>query len=603
MTAFPIPDAALDGRIAIVGLAGSGKSTTAKGGVERLLATRQRVCIVDLTDGWWGLRLRRDGKRPAFAIAIFGGRHGDLPLNEHAGAVIGQAVALSQEPTIVSLAELDSDAARRRFALAFFDALHRHNRAPLHLVLDEADFYAPQNPVKDGPGPLLLNRVKEIASRGRIRGFRLWPITQRPAKLHKDVLSQAETLVAMQLTASQDRNAIKAWISDQADESAGKDILATLPRLKRGQGVVWSPRLGILEPVHFPLPETYDSSRTPEHGEAVPDVELARLDLPALRERMAAVEEETRASDPKALRARIKELEAEVFKLGHDLTPKPDPAALAEAERTGYQRGVLTERQALSDRLGASSLESAAREAGILAIAMQQQVEQITRGVRAALSFPASAPVAQPVEQGPHKAQVAGSSPAVRTMPGPHARSTGTPKAQPQVKAIAAVGTALPGPQQRILDAIAWWGRVGVDQPSRVQVAVVAGYSPYGGAFQNPLGTLRTAGLIDYPQTGIVALTAAGVRHARWPEAIGATADLHAKVMAILDGPRRRILQPLLDAYPRALTREALAAAAGYEPSGGAFQNPLGALRSLGLIDYPERGKVAALPILFLEGR
>lgn len=49
------------------------------------------------------------------------------------------------------------------------------------------------------------------------------------------------------------------------------------------------------------------------------------------------------------------------------------------------------------------------------------------------------------------------------------------------------------------------------------------------------------------------------------------------------------------------MTREDLAAAAGYEPSGGAFQNPLGALRSLGLVEYPSCGQVVAQPVLFVE--
>ena len=33
-----------------------------------------------------------------------------------------------------------------------------------------------------------------------------------------------------------------------------------------------------------------------------------------------------------------------------------------------------------------------------------------------------------------------------------------------------------------------------------------------------------------------------------------------------------------------------------------AFTNPLGNLRTLGLIDYPQPGRVVALPMLFLEG-
>jgi hypothetical protein len=76
---------------------------------------------------------------------------------------------------------------------------------------------------------------------------------------------------------------------------------------------------------------------------------------------------------------------------------------------------------------------------------------------------------------------------------------------------------------------------------------------------------------------------------------------LQHKILDRLDGPRRRILQPLLVCYPGDLSREELAEKAGYSPEGSAFTNPLGSLRSLGLIDYPSPGRVVALPVLFLD--
>ena len=405
MSRHPLPDAALDGRLCVVGISGSGKSTTAKGGVERLLEQGRRVCIVDLLDGWWGLRLRRDGKSPAFPVAIFGGLHGDLPLTEHAGALIGQAVAQSEGSSIVSLAELDGDAPRRRFALAFFDALHKANRAPLHLIVDEADFYAPQQPVKDGPGPMLLNRVKEIAARGRMRGFRLWSVTQRPAKLHKDVMSQADTLVAMQLTSSQDRGALKAWIGDQGDESVGAGILRALPSLKRGEGVVWSPRLGVLETAHFPLPDTYDSSRTPEYGETAASVELKPIDLGALREKLGKVDAEVRANDPATLRAEIARLKGGLAKKPADAPAvdlnKLQQEAWGDGQRTGQEAAEAIHRQALE------RMEDAGRRMGELLAAMMagvrdglremQQPRSPTPGITHAREPFTPAPVARAV--------------------------------------------------------------------------------------------------------------------------------------------------------------------------------------------------------------
>lgn len=579
----PLPDAALDGRLCVVGISGSGKSTTAKGGVERLLEQGRRVCIVDLLDGWWGLRLGRDGKSPAFPVAIFGGLHGDLPLTEHAGALIGQAVAQSEGSTIVSLAELDGDAPRRRFALAFFDALHKANRAPLHLIVDEADFYAPQQPVKDGPGPMLLNRVKEIAARGRMRGFRLWSITQRPAKLHKDVMSQADTLVAMQLTSSQDRGALKAWIGDQGDESVGAGILRALPSLKRGEGVVWSPRLGVLETTHFPLPETYDSSRTPEYGETAASVDLKPVDLGALRENLGKVEAEVKANDPATLRAEVARLKTELAKKAGNATN----AELQEAQADGVQQGLAEATGHCRDalRVQVQRLQDVAQKA-VLAAAEEMKAAAEWVCPRAGRPTPTPGITHRQEPYSPPAVTPAVIRDAARAM------ERAAPK--PSVEGVR-------GPMQRILDACAWWEAVGVNRPSKVQVAVVANYSPGGGAFNNPLGRLRSMGFVEPAIDGTVSLMALGRAAAHNPTIPPTTADLHQRAMAILNGPQQRILAPLLAKYPLSMPKAVLAEAAGYSPDGGAFNNPLGSLRSLGFIDYPERGQVVARPILFVE--
>jgi hypothetical protein len=68
-----------------------------------------------------------------------------------------------------------------------------------------------------------------------------------------------------------------------------------------------------------------------------------------------------------------------------------------------------------------------------------------------------------------------------------------------------------------------------------------------------------------------------------------------------LPNPAQRILQPLLEAYPEALTNEELAKRARYAMGKGAFNNPKGRLRTLGLIEYPEPGKAVASSVLFFE--
>jgi hypothetical protein len=147
-------------------------------------------------------------------------------------------------------------------------------------VLDEADLWAPQRVQLDGYD--LLGRIEEIVRRGRARGFVPWLITQRPAVLHKDVLSQADILVSMKLTSSQDRAAIGRWIEGQADQAEGRRILATLPRLGRGEGFIWASSDGVLSRVAFPRIATFDSSGAPQRIERFAAAAPAPVDLSAL---------------------------------------------------------------------------------------------------------------------------------------------------------------------------------------------------------------------------------------------------------------------------------------------------------------------------------
>ena len=143
---------AFDDRIAIVGTAGSGKTYAAKGFVERLLAAGARVTVVDPLGVWWGLRASADGATPGYPVIVFGGRHGDVAITAEMGAALGRLIAGQALACVVDLSELGSSAARRRFMAAFAEALYETNEEPLHLVLDEADLWAPQRPIKGWDG-------------------------------------------------------------------------------------------------------------------------------------------------------------------------------------------------------------------------------------------------------------------------------------------------------------------------------------------------------------------------------------------------------------------------------------------------------------------
>lgn len=72
-----IPPAALLQHVAILGKTGSGKTYAAKGIVEDLLRAGRRVCVLDPTGAWWGLRSSADGKAAGYPVIVLGGQDVD----------------------------------------------------------------------------------------------------------------------------------------------------------------------------------------------------------------------------------------------------------------------------------------------------------------------------------------------------------------------------------------------------------------------------------------------------------------------------------------------------------------------------------------------
>jgi DNA helicase HerA-like ATPase len=92
------PDEAFINDIGILGKKGSGKTTTAKGFAEQLLDAGKRICALDPTGVWWGLRLLADGKTPGYPVVIFGGSHGDVPIGEVSGTRLARSLPAARFP-------------------------------------------------------------------------------------------------------------------------------------------------------------------------------------------------------------------------------------------------------------------------------------------------------------------------------------------------------------------------------------------------------------------------------------------------------------------------------------------------------------------------
>jgi DNA helicase HerA-like ATPase len=213
---FALPLTAVTETFAILGKRGSGKTSTAVVLAEELIGAGQPVVVLDPTGVWWGLRADVAGAPSGLPVVIVGGEHGDLPLSETDGRALAQLLVAERQSAVIDLSGMSKTAARRLVA-DFCEDLYRYCREPLHLIVDEADLFAPQRLPADMTR--LLGAMDDVVRRGRAHGLGCTLISQRPAVLNKDVLGQAEVLVTMRMTSPRDvagdrhRLGLVAWVA------------------------------------------------------------------------------------------------------------------------------------------------------------------------------------------------------------------------------------------------------------------------------------------------------------------------------------------------------------------------------------------------------
>lgn len=573
-SAFTLPPEIATQASAIHGVRGKGKTVTAAVIVEELLGLGVQVVVIDPTDVWWGLKSSADGKKVGHDIVILGGSHADLPLQSTSGAVIADFTVDHGASLILSLRHLRKNE-QRRFVTDFAEQLfHRkgqvENRTPLFLAIDEASQYVPQRVM--GDSARMVGAIQDIVRLGRSAGLGCALIDQRPATVNKDVLTQIELLVCHAVTSPQDRKALTEWIRQKDSAGREKEFLEDLASLGRGEAWFWHPIQDVFQRVSVRMRETFDSSKTPELGGVLASPEVrAEVDLEQLRGALEETIAEAEANDPKALHRRIADLEKQLRERTASIDQDEISLRIADEVATLTAANLRRLRPALN------SLRSIAQ---VLEELSGEGLSNVVSGLEAVVAD-SEAPRLPDRRMGSRVEPQ-------RTRPTPVRR---TP------------AEGISGPQQRILDALAALEQLGLEEVAKSIVAVFSDASPKSSAFANNLGFLRSQrGLIDYPRGGFVRLTDAGRAVADPGTAPHTLAELHEAWTSKLSGPQGRILAHLTLAYPAELTRDELADRAGASPGSSAYANNLGRMRSLGIIDYPSRGRVRATELLFPRG-
>lgn len=404
--------------------------------------------------------------------------------------------------------------------------------------VEEADEFAPQR----APAGIerLLGATEDIVRRGRVRGLGVTLCTQRAAALHKTVLSQIDSLIALGVTAPQDVNTISDWVAQHAEEGQARQVRQSLPSLPVGQAWVWSPEwLGVTQHITVRHRRTFDSSATPKAGARRHTATTwAPVDVEGLRRQL---DDTQGAAAPAPGNGQA---QAEIEQLRRQLAA--ERARIARVERIEVPVLSGEELSALTEAVGQL------RSVGEQICAAAAQVE------RALSAQPA---MARAVDTSPEEQSSA---------PQPAA-------ALPTAGAHGAGDSRLKLAERQILTVLAQHGQRTINQ-----VALLTGRSHKGGGFRNALSSLRSSGLID--GRGDIRITDAG------RAALGSWEPLPAPGPGLiqwwsqqLDKAPRMILNHLAHNPARAVSIAEIAQATGYSPTGGGFRNAVSRLRSLDL--------------------
>jgi hypothetical protein len=519
-----------------------------------------QVIVIDPTDVWWGLNTGQ------WSIAIFGGEHGDLPLEPGTGKLLAETLVQTGQSAVLSLRHL-SKAKQRAFVAEFAETLYHAKgegryRTPVHVIIDEADAFVPQRVM--GDVARAHGAIDDLVRRGRSSGIGVSLITQRAAVISKDVLSQVDALVAFRMVSPQDRKALDAWVEAHDTHDMAKTFADSLASLPQGVGWWWSPSwLDLFVQARVTQCRSFDSSATPKLGQKLDAPKRKPLDFDRLRERMAEVVEQAEANDPRALKAKISKLERE-------LQARPEGIRVEEvikevevlvpndAEMVALRAQIESRMGELRDELTTQMrtyIDGAIKRAGLRTVGRRWPTKVVYDPPATGRGARHPQPLVEVLREPQHDGRT---------------RRDGS--------------TSLKKAEKLILSALASQ-HSGEGMTAR-QIATIAGYSAKGGGFQNSLSALRTAGLIS--GSGSIRITDDG------REALGPVEPLPTGP-ALLDFWVHRTDQAKLPKVCKAIllalrdlrgvgTNVEIATMSQYEASGGGFQNGLSRLRTLGLI-------------------
>ena len=238
----------LTGRGVIFGKSGSGKSNSASVIVEELLEKGFPLLIVDIEGEYFTMRDRYD------VVHVGDGDQYDHQLFETESEQIVDFCLDQNRPVIIDISDvLEIDRAHKIIENTLTVLFSREKRVqqPFLVIVEEIHEFLPQQGGLDDLGETLIR----IAKRGRKRGLGLVGMSQRPASVDKDFITQCDWLVWHRLTWENDTRVVKSIL--------GSDTAKEVQELDTGEAIMMTDWDETVRRVKFRRKRTADAGDTP----------------------------------------------------------------------------------------------------------------------------------------------------------------------------------------------------------------------------------------------------------------------------------------------------------------------------------------------------
>ncbi|MGM0604434.1 MAG: ATP-binding protein [Halobacteriota archaeon] len=244
---LPVEDV-LMGRGFITGKSGSGKSNTASVIVEELLDRNLGVLIVDTEGEYAGLKSAYD------VLHVGADEDCDMDVSaDDADQLVAHALD-DLTPILLDISTYPDEDVTEDVLHAVVHALfvaEQRKRIPFLLLVEEAHEFIPQS----GGSSELKSLLVRVAKRGRKRGLGICCMSQRPAAVDKEYITQCNWFVWHRLT----------WENDTAvvDRILGGDSADSVQTLGDGEAIVMTDWSESIDRVQFRRKRTDDAGSTP----------------------------------------------------------------------------------------------------------------------------------------------------------------------------------------------------------------------------------------------------------------------------------------------------------------------------------------------------